>query len=84
MAIVIPVLIGFFKLFKPIMSNYQPPVYTKNGLGSYSHHTETVTHEYPVHQNSYDVDDTTVYQNIDHSDGVSFGQNLAYHGQKKY
>ncbi|XP_044019077.1 uncharacterized protein LOC122859513 isoform X2 [Aphidius gifuensis] len=80
MAIVIPALIGFFKLCKPIMSNYQPPVYTKNGLGSYSHHTETVTHGYPVHQNSYDDDDATDY----HSDGVSFGQNLAYHGQKKY
>lgn len=78
MAIVVPVLIGFFKLCKPIMSNYQPPVYSKNGL-----HTDSINHGYlPVQQNSYD--DATNHQNNYHFDGVSLGQNLAYQNQKKY
>lgn len=78
MAIVVPGLIGFFKLCKPIMSNYQPPVYTQSGL-SYPHYKESSVHE----QQNYH-DSSASYQNDYHPDSVSFGQNLAYQGYNQY
>lgn len=45
LAIAIPGLIGFFKLYRP--QNYYPPVYTKNGIGhpQYGVHPDIDYHE---------------------------------------
>ncbi|XP_015114458.1 uncharacterized protein LOC107039391 [Diachasma alloeum] len=81
MAIVIPGLIGFFKFCKPILSNYQPPVYTQSGLG-FSHYKETGNHGYPAEHSNYQ--ENPGYHNSYQNEGASYGQDLAYQGWKHY
>ncbi|XP_046610954.1 uncharacterized protein LOC124300678 [Neodiprion virginianus] len=72
-AIVIPGLIGFFKLCKPQVQNYHPPVYSQSGVGFpyYKENANNYNHN-DYHENDYHG----------HQGGppVSFGQDLAYQG----
>ncbi|KAI4491938.1 PREDICTED: uncharacterized protein LOC106784754 [Polistes canadensis] len=74
LAIVIPGVIGFLKLYKP--QNYQPPVYTQSGVG-YPYYREP-SGQYPYANHHPDYDGSY------HGDTVSFGQDLAYQGYRKY
>lgn len=79
MAIVIPGLIGFFKLCKPQVQNYQPPIYTQSGLGSpyYKENTNGFSHnDYHESQNDYHGNHG--------GPPVSFGQDAAYQGWRDY
>jgi len=69
LAIIIPGLIGFFKLYKPYQ-NYYPPVYTKNGIG-HPHYEPHPDVDY--HEDHYGG----------HTAG-SYGQDLAYRGYQHY
>ncbi|XP_011314606.1 uncharacterized protein [Fopius arisanus] len=80
MAIVIPGLIAFFKFCKPIMNNYQPPVYTQSGL-AFPHYKESNNQGYPAEHSSYQDNG---YHNSYQNDGASYGQDLAYQGWKHY
>ncbi|KAL6432068.1 hypothetical protein ACFW04_006648 [Cataglyphis niger] len=57
LAIVIPGLIGFFKLYKPYQ-NYYPPVYTKNGIAHphYGVHPDIDYHDHYANAESYGQD----------------------------
>lgn len=83
MAIVIPGVIGFFKLCKPMLQNYQPPVYSQSGVGFPHYKESAVSHGFPAEHPSYH-DGQAGYQNAYHGDGVSFGQDLAYQGYRTY
>ncbi|XP_015173241.1 PREDICTED: uncharacterized protein LOC107064744 [Polistes dominula] len=74
LAIVIPGVIGFLKLYKP--QNYQPPIYSQSGIG-YPYYREPPGH-YPYANHHPDYDGNY------HGDTVSFGQDLAYQGYRKY
>ncbi|KAK2579930.1 hypothetical protein KPH14_007610 [Odynerus spinipes] len=74
LAIAIPGVIGFLKLYKP--QNYQPPVYNPNGIGN-PYYKEAPNHySYQEHNVGYDGN----YQ----GDSGSFGQDLAYQGYREY
>ncbi|XP_012255468.1 uncharacterized protein LOC105685693 [Athalia rosae] len=78
MAIVIPGLIGFFKLCKPQVQNYQPPVYSQSGVGFppyYKENTNSFSHN-DYHENDY-------HGHHGSSPPVSFGQDLAYQGYNR-
>lgn len=70
LAIAIPGLIGFFKLYKPLMQSYYQPVYTKNGIGHPNYgvnvHPDTDYHE-------------AYYGNVG-----PYAQDLAYRGYQHY
>ncbi|KAG7190714.1 hypothetical protein KM043_006791 [Ampulex compressa] len=74
LAIVIPGLIGFFKIYKPLTQNYQPPVYSQSGIG-YPYYKENAGHF---------VENAPEYHGGYHGDGVSFGQDIAYRGYREY
>ncbi|CAK9795212.1 hypothetical protein ANTPLA_LOCUS284 [Anthophora plagiata] len=80
LAIVIPGLIGFFKLYKPLTQNYQPPVYSQSGI-AYPYYKEN-SNSYPYGEP--EVHHTSEYQGGYHRDSVSFGQDLAYRGYREY
>nr|XP_031847322.1 uncharacterized protein LOC116433405 isoform X2 [Nomia melanderi] len=77
LAIVIPGLIGFFKLYKPLSQNYHPPVYSQSGIG-YPYYKEN-SNNYAYEQDAHAPD----YQGY-HRDTVAFGQDLAYRGYREY
>ncbi|XP_012287556.1 uncharacterized protein LOC105703630 [Orussus abietinus] len=79
MAIVIPGLIGFFKLYKPTLNNYQPPVYTQSGVGYPQVLFKENANVYPDHGGSYPG-----YSESYPGDTGSYGQDLAYQGYKEY
>ncbi|XP_076241376.1 DUF1676 domain-containing protein Osi2 [Calliopsis andreniformis] len=79
LALVIPGLIGFFKLYKPLSQNYHPPVYSQSGIG-YPYYKEN-SNNYPY--GGQDVHHGPEYQGY-HGDTVSFGQDLAYRGYREY
>ncbi|KZC11145.1 PREDICTED: uncharacterized protein LOC107189232 [Dufourea novaeangliae] len=80
LAIVIPGLIGFFKLYKPLSQNYQPPVYSQSGVG-YPYYKDN-SNSYPYgDQNGHHGPE---YQDYHNRDTVSFGQDLAYRGYREY
>ncbi|KAG8038541.1 hypothetical protein G9C98_006237 [Cotesia typhae] len=77
LAIVIPGVIAFFKFCKPLMNNYQPPVYSQSGIG-FPHYKDSSSSGYSedhYHEPSYHN-----YQ----PDANSYGSNLAYSGYKPY
>ncbi|XP_053975961.1 uncharacterized protein LOC128874869 [Hylaeus volcanicus] len=80
LAIVIPGLIGFFKLYKPLTQNYHPPVYTQSGIGYPYYKDNANSHPY-VDQNDHHVPE---YAGGYHREPVSFGQDLAYRGYQDY
>ncbi|XP_035729348.1 uncharacterized protein LOC118444805 isoform X1 [Vespa mandarinia] len=75
LAIVIPGVIGFMKLYKP--QNYQPPFYSQSGIG-HPYYKEPSDQPYPY------VNHNTEYDGSYHGDTVSYGQNLAYRGYREY
>lgn len=77
-AIVIPGLIGFFKLCKPQIQNYQPPVYSQSGLGGFPYYKEN--------SNSFSHNDyhENEYHGNQGGSPVSFGQDIAYQGYRDY
>ncbi|KAL2746233.1 uncharacterized protein V1477_004603 [Vespula maculifrons] len=75
LAIVVPGVIGFLKLYKP--QNYQPPFYSQNGIG-YPYYKESSGQPYPY------VNHNTEYDGSYHGDAVSYGQDLAYRGYREY
>ncbi|XP_043685824.1 uncharacterized protein LOC122637633 isoform X1 [Vespula pensylvanica] len=75
LAIVVPGVIGFLKLYKP--QNYQPPFYSQNGIG-YPYYKEPSGQPYPY------VNHNTEYDGNYHGDTVSYGQDLAYRGYREY
>ncbi|CAD6224029.1 GSCOCG00005446001-RA-CDS [Cotesia congregata] len=77
LAIVIPGVIAFFKFCKPLMNNYQPPVYSQSGIGfpHYKDSSSSGFSEDHYHEPSYHN-----YQ----PDANSYGSNLAYSGYKPY
>ncbi|XP_017891454.1 uncharacterized protein LOC108631800, partial [Ceratina calcarata] len=76
LAIVIPGLIGFFKLYKPLTQNYHPPVYSQSGI-AYPYYKEN---SYPYEQDIHHGSEYAGGYNRD----VSFGQDLAYRGYQEY
>ena len=86
LAIVIPGLIGFFKLCKPITQSYTPPVYSPSGIGFPGGHYKE-SHSHPQDYNSYQPQPIYHDQSHDHhhgGDNVNFGQELAYQGYQNY
>lgn len=77
LAIVIPGLIGFFKLYKPLSQNYHPPVYSQSGIG-YPYYKEN-SNNYAYEQDAHGAD----YQGY-HRDTAPYGQDLAYRGYREY
>ena len=75
LAIVIPGLIGFFKLYKPLTQNYHPPIYSQSGI-AYPYYKEN--------SNSYPYPEQAEYAGGYNRDSVSFGQDLAYRGYRDY
>ncbi|XP_015585610.1 uncharacterized protein LOC107263192 [Cephus cinctus] len=80
LAIVIPGLIGFFKLCKPQIQNYQPPIYSQSGLG-FPHYKEN-GNTFVGDHGGYREED--YHQGYTQGDRVSFGQDLAYSGYREY
>ncbi|XP_016907072.2 uncharacterized protein LOC107994592 isoform X2 [Apis cerana] len=74
LAIVIPGLIGFFKLYKPFTQTYHPPVYTQSGI-AYPYHKES---SYPYPGEHHGPEYPIGY----HRD--TYGQELAYRGYRDY
>lgn len=83
MAIVIPGVIGFFKFCKPLMNNYQPPIYSQSGLG-FSHFKENVNHGFVHDHSGYHHEPPIGYHNDYQPEGSSYGQELAYQAYKPY
>ncbi|XP_076631068.1 DUF1676 domain-containing protein Osi2 [Colletes latitarsis] len=81
LAIVIPGLIGFFKLYKPLTQNYHPPVYSQSGIGYPPYYKENVNNYPYAEQGAHPAPE---YQGGYHRDSVSFGQDLAYRGYQEY
>lgn len=77
LAIVIPGLIGFFKLYKPLTQNYHPPVYSQSGI-AYPYYKETSNNYY----SEQDVHHGPEYAAGYHRD--NYGQDLAYRGYREY
>lgn len=75
LAIVIPGLIGFFKLYKPFTQTYHPPVYTQSGI-AYPYHKENNGYPYPGEHHGPE------YPIGYHRD--AYGQELAYRGYRDY
>ena len=72
MAIVIPGIIGFFKLYKPLSSTYTPPPYLPSGLGyPGAPYKEGYQHDHGHFQPS-------PYNNFQNPDSAHFAQELAY------
>ncbi|KAK0183022.1 hypothetical protein PV327_001100 [Microctonus hyperodae] len=83
MAIVIPGVIGFFKFCKPLMNNYQPPIYSQSGLG-FSHFKENGNHGF-VHDHHSGYHEPPIGYHSDYQpEGSSYGQELAYQAYKPY
>ncbi|XP_066581899.1 uncharacterized protein Osi2 [Prorops nasuta] len=80
MAIVIPGLIGFFKLCKPLTQNYQPPVYSQSGVGYPLYKEGPGSHHYGSPEGYHGQEYSGGYR----GDSVSFGQDLAYQGYRDY
>ncbi|XP_076759222.1 DUF1676 domain-containing protein Osi2 [Xylocopa sonorina] len=78
MAILIPGVIGFFKLYKPLTQNYHPPVYSQSGI-AYPYYKENVN-SYPYVE---DVPHGPEYPGGYHRD-PAYGQDLAYRGYQEY
>lgn len=80
LAIVIPGVIGFFQLYKPLTQNYQPPVYSQSGIAYpyYKDNSNSYSYAQPAVQHAPE------YQGGYHGDTVSFGQDLAYRGYQEY
>lgn len=70
LAIVIPGLIGFFKLYKPFTQTYHPPVYTQSGIAYHPYYKEN-SYPYGEHPHEYGY----------HRD--TYGQDLAYRGYQR-
>ncbi|XP_014212868.1 uncharacterized protein LOC106642566 [Copidosoma floridanum] len=83
-AIVIPGLIGFFKLCKPLTQSYTPPVYSPSGIGFPPGHFKE-NHGYNDHD-SYHPAGYSSYQdsNYQGSDNVNYAHDLAYQGYRDY
>ncbi|XP_043265987.1 uncharacterized protein LOC122405370 [Colletes gigas] len=81
LAIVIPGLIGFFKLYKPLTQNYHPPVYSQSGIGYPPYYKENANNYPYAEQGAHPAPE---YQGGYHGDSVSFGQDLAYRGYQEY
>ncbi|XP_034949936.1 uncharacterized protein Osi2 [Chelonus insularis] len=81
MAIVIPGLIGFFKFFKPMMTNYQPPIYSQSGIG-FPYYKENGNHGFPHEHATYQ--EPVNYHGNYHSDSGYYGPELAYQGYKPH
>ncbi|XP_076295268.1 DUF1676 domain-containing protein Osi2 [Lasioglossum baleicum] len=79
LAIVIPGLIGFFKLYKPLSQSYHPPVYSQSGIAYPYYKDNSNNYAY----NEQDTHHGPEYQDY-HRDSVSFGQDLAYRGYREY
>ena len=81
-AIVIPGLIGFFKLCKPISQTYSPPVYSPSGIGFPPGHYKE-HHGYAPEHGLYPSGPSSYYAQGHHGDDtVSFGHDLAYQGYR--
>nr|XP_012145796.1 PREDICTED: uncharacterized protein LOC100881832 [Megachile rotundata]XP_012145797.1 PREDICTED: uncharacterized protein LOC100881832 [Megachile rotundata] len=78
LAIVIPGVIAFLKLYKPLSQSYHPPVYSQSGIGYpyYKDNSNNYAYEQDVHHGPE-------YQGYQ-GDTVSFGQDLAYRGYREY
>ncbi|XP_034179149.2 DUF1676 domain-containing protein Osi2 isoform X1 [Osmia lignaria lignaria] len=77
LAIVIPGVIGFLKLYKPLTQNYHPPVYSQSGIAYPYYKDNSNPYEQGAHHGSE-------YHGGFHGDTVSFGQDLAYRGYQEY
>lgn len=77
----IPGLIGFFKLYKPLTQSYHPPVYSQSGIAYPYYKENSNSYPYPEHGDHHGLEYASGY----HRDGsVSFGQDLAYRGYRQY
>lgn len=74
LAIVIPGLIGFFKLYKPFTQTYHPPVYTQSGIAYHPYYKEN---SYPYGEHPHGPEYPAGY----HRD--TYGQDLAYRGYQR-
>lgn len=75
LAIVIPGVIGFLKLYKS--QNYQPPFYSQSGIG-HPYYKQSSGQSYPY------ANHNTEYDESYHGDTVSYGQDIAYRGYSEY
>lgn len=76
LAIVVPGLIGFFKICKPITQTYTPPIYSQSGVGYPGGH-------YKESHPSFESHNHGSFQPYQENDGnVHFGQELAYQGYR--
>ncbi|XP_012248803.1 uncharacterized protein LOC100743329 [Bombus impatiens] len=81
LAIVIPGLIGFFKLYKPLTQSYHPPVYSQSGIAYPYYKENSNSYLYPEQDDHHGLEYASGY----HRDSsVSFGQDLAYRGYRQY
>ncbi|OXU21776.1 hypothetical protein TSAR_009593 [Trichomalopsis sarcophagae] len=85
MAIVIPGIIGFFKLCKPLTQTYTPPVYSPSGIGfPGGHYKENHGFHHEQQHGSYSHPAPAYHEQSHGGDTVNFGQELAYQGYRDY
>jgi hypothetical protein len=84
LAIAIPSVIGFLKLYKPVAQVYTPPVYLPSGIGfPLGHYKDSYGSLYDHSSSQYGLPDNQE-QNQYNSDNIIYGQKLAYQGYKNY